>query len=81
MADHFLTERLRVGVLECRRTSGELIRYDTVSWAFGILSTDGMIKTYFKPIPCSMLPPGYALPGDCHGHIDNVAYFQAACAR
>ncbi len=82
MADHFLTEPLRAGVIECRRrSSGALIRYDQTTGAFGILSTDGIIRTYFKPIPYWRIPPGYVLPGNCHGHLDNVAYFHAECAR
>src|SRR5580658_993647 len=67
MADAFLTEDIRYGVLECYRKCGDRIRYDPSSGAFGILSRDMIIKTFFKPIPCCWLPPGIYLPHICHG--------------
>ncbi len=80
MADVFVTEPLRPSVLECRRrSSGARIRYDQSNGAFSILSTDGTIRTYFKAIPCWWLPQGYS--SYCHGHIDNVTYFYAECAK
>ena len=81
MADVFLTEPLRSGVLECHRKSGARLRYDQTTGAFGILDKDAIIRTYFKPIPCWWLPVGYASAGNCHGHIDNMAYHQFECNK
>jgi pyocin large subunit-like protein len=79
MADVFLTEVKRDDVMECTRRCGDRLRYDTRTGTFGILSKNAMIKTYFKPIPCSEVPAG--VYKDCHGHADNITYFQMECRK
>lgn len=80
MADNFLGGPCPVGVFECVRRSGDRIRYDQGTGTFGIISRNAIIKTYFKPIPCSLLPVGYTSM-HCHGHVDNVTYFRVECRK
>lgn len=67
-------------LMECTRKKGDVLRYDTLTAEFGVLAASGMIRTYFKPIPCSSLPAGVPKTR-CHRHADNVAYFQFECGR
>lgn len=78
LAAHFLTAPLRPGVLECTRKCGDIVRYDTATTEYGVLSATLAIRTYFKPRPCSSLPAA-APKLDCHGYSDNVQYFKARC--
>jgi pyocin large subunit-like protein len=82
MADTFLTEPRKPSVEECFRKCGDRLRYDRNTGAFGIITKDAIIKTYFRPIPCWGIPNGYPKKiGDCHGHIDNMAYFNFQCKQ
>ena len=79
-ADLFLSEALKPGVLECKRPTGEVVRYDPNTLAFGILSRHRYIKTFFKPIPCNWIAVKYQKPGSCHGQHDNLMYWQESCS-
>jgi hypothetical protein len=70
LADEFLGGRRRDSTLECKRTrNGDVIRYDTATREFGIVSHDGIIKTYFKPNPA------------IHGEPTNLEYFHKECRK
>ena len=73
-------------VLECTRSGvrkGDVVRFDTVTEAFGAMRSNGTIKTYFKPVPCSSLPAAQAavsiLAGKCHSKVSNLDYFRGEC--
>jgi filamentous hemagglutinin len=64
-ADGFLNGSLRTGVLQKNRVNGDIVRYDPSTEAFGVVKTDGTIRTYYKPDPA------------VHGHPTNLDYFNA----
>ena len=47
------------------------------------MRSNGTIKTYFKPVPCSSLPAAQAavsiLAGKCHSKVSNLDYFRREC--
>jgi filamentous hemagglutinin len=73
MARDFLNAPLDTSagsVLECvRRSNGDTIRFDTITEAFAIMRSDGIIRTFYKP------EVGW------HGYRTNLLYFQAECAK
>ena len=73
-AARFLRSRKRPNLLECSRIGGDLVRYDTATEEFAVLSSGGITRTYFKPVPCVVRAVRF-----CHGEPDNVQYFQKAC--
>jgi pyocin large subunit-like protein len=84
-ADEFLGSQLRDGAFEHIRSGGDLLRYDPASKAFGVMDAAGVIRTYFRPVPCSSLSPTQRAveqaAGRCHGQPDNLAYFRLECTR
>ena len=64
-ADAFLTSELGEGVRELTRTNGDVVRWDPETDAFGVVSSDGTIRTFYKPDP------------DQHGFATNEEYFNA----
>src|SRR5258708_26721088 len=81
MADLFLGANKPEGVHECVRNSGARLRYDPASEAFGVVDGQGIIGTYFKPVPCSSLPGAIRdatrQAGRCDCHATNLVYFKA----
>jgi hypothetical protein len=84
-ADVFLGRAKPSGVFECKRNCGYMIRYDPTTEAFGVLDNDGIIRTYFKPIPCSFVPfakrDAVRQSGRCHKYPNNLVYFRVECAK
>jgi pyocin large subunit-like protein len=84
-ADAFLAGTMHVTTRECTRTKGDIIRYDQQTQAYGILDSRGIIRTYFKPVPCSTISASarhaIRLSGRCHQYRDNFLYFQSECGR
>jgi len=85
-ADVFLGEPRTSGVHECTRKKGDIIRYDPRSHAYGVLDSSGVIRTYYKPVPCSSITnaakrAALRTSGRCHGHANNFQYFQAECRK
>src|SRR5438105_1271984 len=66
-ADAFMTCDKRPSMLECRRATGRLCRYDRATDEYGVIGQDGCLVTYFKPNPA------------IHGKGTNEAYFRAHC--
>jgi hypothetical protein len=85
MAEIFLTAAQRPSVVQCRRKTGDLIRFDTETEAYGVLDRNNIVRTFFKPIPCASIPPQQrALTkerGRCHHLASNLLYFQWDCLR
>lgn len=80
LAHQFLLTAGHADILQCTRKQGDIVRYNKVTAEFGVLSSQGVIRTYFKPKPCTSLPASVPKLG-CHGYTDNFQYFHAECAR
>lgn len=84
-ADVFLGGMKPPHVVECTRSRGDRVRFDPISDAYGVLDVNGVIRTYFKPIPCANVPrPRVAtarLAGRCHDERSNLDYFRTRCAK
>ena len=85
LADQFLGRPKPSHVQECRRKRGDVLRFDPSTQEYGVLGGNQVIRTYFKPVPCVDVPAAMrasvAQAGRCHGHPDNLLYFQSECAR
>jgi len=86
MADGFLGGPAPTGVLEGYRPEGDVLRYDPNTGMFGILDRGRTIRSFYKPVPCSSIHDPILRriaidSGMCHGHPDNLSYFQSECAR
>ncbi len=79
LADRFMTGPLHQNVKQCKRKGGDILRYDVVTEEFGILASHGLLRTYYKPVPCWRLPAGST--ADCHPYRDNLTYFKFECTR
>ncbi|MCZ4283167.1 hypothetical protein O4H49_20485, partial [Kiloniella laminariae] len=64
-ADNFLTGPKNSTTLELTRTNGDVVRFDPATDAFGVISSNGAIRTYYKPDP------------QVHGYPTNLDYFNA----
>lgn len=64
-ADKFLTAPKLAGVLEKARPNGDIVRYNPGTDEFGVVSSGGSIRTYYKPDPA------------VHGKGSNLDYFNA----
>lgn len=80
LADGFMSGAVHADLLECVRTRGDVVRYNRATDEFGVLSSSGMIRTYFKAKPCASLPPSAPKIG-CHGFASNLQYFKSECVR
>ena len=85
LADMFLSGPLSVPVQECRRAAGDVVRFDPMSDEYGVIDSTGIVRTYFKPVPCGTLNASVRVAakkaGKCHGSVDNKSYFNAECAK
>lgn len=71
MADTFLGSSLTPDVLECIRASnGDIVRYNSITDEFGILSSSNTIKTYYKPKPWNKVK----FP-------NNIEYWKEQCKK
>ena len=64
-ADRFLTGPLRSTTLQKIRSNGDIIRYDTKTQEFGVITKDDVIRSYYKPDP------------KIHHYPSNKDYFNA----
>ena len=64
-ADKFLTASKHSGILEKTRANGDIVRYNPTTDEFGVLSSGGSIRTYYKPDPT------------IHGKSSNLEYYNA----
>jgi pyocin large subunit-like protein len=85
MADGFLGGSKADAVHECIRSCGMKLRYDPADEAFGIIDRDDIIRTYFKPVPCSSLAGAARAAarqaGRCHSCANNLVYFKLECKK
>lgn len=64
-ANVFLTGAKVAGVLEKARPNGDIVRFNPATDEFGVVSSSGAIRTYYKPDPA------------VHGKGSNLDYFNA----
>ena len=85
MADEFLGGPLAADVKECKRSRGDRVRYSPTTQAYGVIDSNDVIRTFFKPVPCISLPDSQRaaikLAGRCHSQANNLMYFQEECKR
>jgi hypothetical protein len=85
MADAFWSNPKPSHIFQCTRTHGDVLRFDTMTETFCVLSSAMVIRTFYKPVPCSSLPPALAatmaMSGDCHTEATNLVYFQRECRK
>jgi hypothetical protein len=86
IADTFLGGPAPLGSSrECTRRMGDKVRYDPTTQAYGVLDGNGVIRTFYKPVPCVTLPfavrHAVRLAGRCHPYPNNVVYFETECKR
>ncbi len=80
LADSFMSGSKETHVLECTRIKGDILRYDTNSMFFGVISSTGIVRTFFRPVPCVTLP--FHLRGRaCHDKATNEDYFSTECKK
>ena len=79
-ADALLSRQLSAALLECTRGRGDVVRYDTVTTEYVVRSTAGLVRTYFKPMPCSSIP-AWLPKVRCHGYATNLDYFNGECLK
>lgn len=68
-ADHFCGGPRKVTTIQLKRSRGDIVRYDLWTKEFGILSTAGIVRTYYRPDPSH------------HGYPLNVCYFLVQAKR
>ena len=51
MAEVFMYGALPLGVKECRRSDGGIVRFNPTMAVFGTMSRDGLIYTYMVVLP------------------------------
>ena len=80
MADRFMGKAMTVQMHECPRRSGDRVRFDRVTNEFGVVSSAGIIRTYYVPKPCASLPLGVRKIR-CHKFPSNMQYVIDTCSK
>ncbi len=81
LADEFLGAARPAHVQERLRTKGDIVRFDPITDSYGVIDPSGVIRTFFKPVPCASIADllkraAAKKAGRCHGHASNLVYFQ-----
>ena len=79
LAERFLLSQPGPTTMECLRSAGDRIRYDTLTEEFGVMSKQGKIRSYFYATPCWTLTD--KTRGRCHGYSDNITCFNERCQK
>jgi pyocin large subunit-like protein len=81
LARAFLEEPKEKWFKECTRKAGDLVRYDPTSNRLAIMSTTGIIRTFYKPRFCSTVPPEKKGIKKCHNQPTHLAYVKQVCSK
>jgi pyocin large subunit-like protein len=85
LADAFWANPKPVHVHQCVRGKGDTVRFDPTTETFSVLDTSFVVRTFFKPKPCSTIPePARTVirnSGRCHDETSNLQYFYQECKR
>jgi pyocin large subunit-like protein len=81
LADQFLGGAKPPHIQERRRANGDIVRFDFLTEAYGVIDGSGVIRTFFKPVPCAsiadlVIRAAAKKAGRCHGYASNLLYFQ-----
>lgn len=68
-ADAFLGGPKKLLTLECKRRSGHLLRYNIWTKEFGVVTSGGIILTYYRP------------EKRIHKKLTNLCYFLEECGK
>ena len=80
MADKFWHRPVIPPLHECTRGNGAKCRYDRETDEYSVMTTRGLVTTYFVPVPCARFEEDDdECPDDCHGFASNMEYFRARC--
>ena len=78
MTDAYIGGLKSADLLECTRSSGQLVRFNQKSQEFAVMAADKVILTYVKARPCATIP-SYEPKVNCHNEKDNLTYFKKEC--
>ena len=82
MADDFWANPRPPHVQECRRARGDMVRFDPMTDAYGVIDSANVIRTFFKPVPCASVALAQRATmkraGQCHAEVTNLVYFRMA---
>lgn len=79
MAEEFLCGDKEVGILQCTRTGGDMIRFCLKTSRFGVISQSGIIRTFFMPLRCVDKPVHSTKR--CHDYASDEDYYRASCSE
>ncbi|MGA2251883.1 hypothetical protein [Terracidiphilus sp.] len=79
-ADEFLSKPKSADMMECFRSKGDMVRFDKITLEYGVISKDGIIRTYYKPKKCSDLPSGERRVR-CHRLSTHLEYAISTCSK
>lgn len=79
MADRFLSVPRSATMFECFRGRGDKVRYDSRTNELGVLSKDGVIRTYYMPRFCAGAPAFLVLAKKCHNEPSHLDYARKLC--
>ena len=81
MADTFLSAPKSASFFECFRSRGDLVRYDRTTNQLGVISKDGIIRTYYTPRFCAAAPLFLRMAKKCHNEPTHEAYVRLLCSQ
>ena len=85
MADAFWISPKPWHVFECLRSEGDTVRFDPTTELYSVMDHAGVIRTFFRPLPCADAPVGLRVSlrqsGRCHEEANNMDYFKRECTR
>jgi pyocin large subunit-like protein len=85
LADSLWNEPRPSHIEECQRNQGDIVRFDKMTQAYGVIDKNRRLRTFFKPIPCSSIATTQRAAmrqrGRCHGEVSNLLYFERECKR
>jgi pyocin large subunit-like protein len=79
MADIFLTKPRTADMFECMRALGDRVRFDQITNEYGVIASNGVIRTYFIPKKCSALPKAVRRI-KCHRFPTHLDYAKYTCS-
>jgi pyocin large subunit-like protein len=84
LADRFLSRIQainRVRLPNAKRAMNDVVRYDPVNNVLGIIRSDGIIETFFKPEFCRNVPMALRNRKQCHNQRTHFDYAMKICAQ
>jgi len=73
---------IHTDIQECvRNKNGDVVRFNATTDQFAVMSVDGTIKSYYKPMPRRLAPSSYSPHKARHDYATNQLYFEDTCRR